>query len=135
LELLKKKKKKKVVEDTTATTATSDDAPWQGTNRDYSYTELLDRMFSLLREKNPNLSGPKKRYTLPPPLLNRISTKKVMWANFQQIYTAYVLLISPFLVRFIVFFCLFFLLIPLLFCFCSLQSSPTARTSHVLCYG
>jgi translation initiation factor 2 subunit 2 len=51
---------------------------------DYSYTELLERVFTLLREKNPNLAT-RKRHTMPPPQLVRVGTRKTMWANFQQI--------------------------------------------------
>jgi translation initiation factor 2 subunit 2 len=78
---LKKKKKKKptaaVEEDTSAT-------PWEGTDRDYAYQELLDRIFSLLRERNPNLAE-RKRHVMPPPALARIGTRKTMWSNFDQI--------------------------------------------------
>ena len=51
--------------------------------RDYNYTELLDRVFSLLHEKNPALST-RKRYTMPPPQLVRVGTRKTMWTNFAQ---------------------------------------------------
>ena len=51
--------------------------------RDYNYTELLERVFSLLHEKNPALST-RKRYTMPPPQLVRVGTRKTMWTNFAQ---------------------------------------------------
>lgn len=57
---------------------------WANSDRDYNYTELLERVFSLLREKNPNLAE-RKRHAMPPPLLHRIGTRKTMWANFAQI--------------------------------------------------
>jgi len=53
--------------------------------RDYNYTELLERVFSLLREKNPSWGGLRKKHTMPPPQLVRVGTRKTMWANFQQI--------------------------------------------------
>ncbi len=43
----------------------------------------MDRAFSLLREKNPNLAV-RKRHTMPPPQLVRVGTKKTMWANYAQ---------------------------------------------------
>jgi len=52
--------------------------------RDYNYTELLERVFSLLHEKNPALST-RKRYSMPPPQLVRVGTRKTMWTNFAQI--------------------------------------------------
>jgi len=52
--------------------------------RDYNYAELLERVFALLREKNPNLSV-RKRHVMPPPQLVRVGTRKTMWANFAQI--------------------------------------------------
>ena len=54
-----------------------------GPERDYNYTELLERVFSLLHEKNPALST-RKRYTMPPPQLVRVGTRKTMWTNFAQ---------------------------------------------------
>lgn len=53
-------------------------------DRDYNYTEMLERVFSLLREKNPNLAV-RKRHVMPPPQLVRVGTRKTMWANFAQI--------------------------------------------------
>jgi len=79
----KKKKKKKAATETAAPVADGH-VPWEGTERDYAYTELLDRIFSLLRERNPNLAE-RKRYVLPPPQLVRVGTRKTMWSNFQQI--------------------------------------------------
>lgn len=81
----KKKKKKAVTEDLgldeTKELGAPDSAAWQSSDRDYNYTELLERIYALLREKNPAL-GSKKRYTLPPPQMVRVGTKKTMWSNF-----------------------------------------------------
>lgn len=46
--------------------------------------QMLERVFSLLREKNPNLAV-RKRHVMPPPQLVRVGTRKTMWANFAQI--------------------------------------------------
>mmetsp|Transcript_24058 Transcript_24058/g.37858 ORF Transcript_24058/g.37858 Transcript_24058/m.37858 type:complete len:168 (-) Transcript_24058:164-667(-) len=51
---------------------------------EYPYTELLERCFKLLMDKNPNLNV-KKRHTIPPPALNRVGTRRTCWANFPQI--------------------------------------------------
>jgi len=88
----KKKKKKKLDDDesvslnaTTSAASSVDGAlPWEGSDRDYNYTELLERIFTLLREKNPSLSV-KKKYIMPPPQLVRVGTRKTMWANFAPI--------------------------------------------------
>jgi translation initiation factor 2 subunit 2 len=45
---------------------------------------MLERVFSLLRAKNPNLAV-RKRHVMPPPQLVRVGTRKTMWANFAQI--------------------------------------------------
>ena len=42
---------------------------WQGTDRDYTYQELLSRIFRTLRQQNPALSGEKKKYTMVPPVV------------------------------------------------------------------
>jgi len=60
--------------------------PWEGTDRDYSYTEMLERVSTLLREKNPNLTV-RRKYVMPPPQLARVGTRKTMWANFHPILT------------------------------------------------
>jgi translation initiation factor 2 subunit 2 len=69
-----------------ATETTNNEAPWAGSDRDYAYTELLDRIFKLLRENNPNLAV-RKRHVMPPPQIVRVGTRKTMWANFSQICT------------------------------------------------
>jgi len=84
--LMEKKKKKKKPTATAGAAApelkvAKGEIPWAGTDRDYNYTELLDRVFTLLREKNPALSV-RKRHSMPPPTILRVGTKRVMWANF-----------------------------------------------------
>ena len=54
-------------------------------NRDYNYIELLQRVYLLARDKNPNSVEEKKRNILPLPQLIRVGTKKMLWANFNQI--------------------------------------------------
>ncbi|CUV07994.1 translation initiation factor if-2 betam beta subunit ZnR [Cryptosporidium parvum Iowa II] len=50
----------------------------------YPYEELLERVRRLILEHNPDLWGA-KRYTLKPPQVVRVGSKKVAWINFQEI--------------------------------------------------
>lgn len=54
---------------------------WHGTDRDYTYQELLGRIFSTLRAQNPALSGEKRRYVIVPPVVQRDGSKKTVFAN------------------------------------------------------
>lgn len=44
---------------------------WEESDRDYTYEELLDRVYGILRERNPELTGEKKRTILKPPEVRR----------------------------------------------------------------
>lgn len=88
----KKPKSKKAADEPTTDTVDAESTDTVGVlpssiqnpERDYNYTELLERVFSLLHEKNPALST-RKRYSMPPPQLVRVGTRKTMWTNFAQI--------------------------------------------------
>jgi len=100
LALRKKKKKKSVNRDTTGATgegdiqkettagtvgddATSDATSVQG---EYTYDDLLSRVFNIIREKNPNvIEGEKIKLTLKPPQVARIGTKRTSFSNFGEI--------------------------------------------------
>ncbi|KAI8913609.1 domain found in IF2B/IF5-domain-containing protein [Gorgonomyces haynaldii] len=58
---------------------------WVGTNRDYSYGELLSRVFKILRQNNPELQGEKRKYTIQPPQVVREGTKKTAFVNIVDI--------------------------------------------------
>ena len=58
--------------------------PWLSSNRDYSYQELLHRVFRILRQNNPELAGEKKRYTIAPPQVFR-EGKKTIFVNLPDI--------------------------------------------------
>ncbi|TPX60115.1 hypothetical protein PhCBS80983_g01978 [Powellomyces hirtus] len=58
---------------------------WAGSARDYTYNELLHRVFNVLRQNNPDLVGDKKRYTIAPPQVMREGTKKSVFANVVDI--------------------------------------------------
>ncbi|XP_045614301.1 eukaryotic translation initiation factor 2 subunit 2 isoform X4 [Procambarus clarkii] len=59
---------------------------WIGSERDYTYDELLERAFNQLREKNPEMAtGEKKKFVMKPPQVVRIGSKKTAFANFAEI--------------------------------------------------
>jgi len=58
---------------------------WSGSSRDYTYAELLGRVFTILTEKNPELAGGKKRVLLKPPEVAREGTKKTVFVNFMDL--------------------------------------------------
>uniref|UniRef100_A0A0D9Z6W3 Eukaryotic translation initiation factor 2 subunit beta n=1 Tax=Oryza glumipatula TaxID=40148 RepID=A0A0D9Z6W3_9ORYZ len=105
---MKKKKKKHVEHDTSLTEAgDGEDAiddqigedeegegivlggatryPWEGTDRDYKYEELLGRVFNILRENNPDLAGDRRRTVMRPPQVLREGTKKTVFVNFMDL--------------------------------------------------
>jgi translation initiation factor 2 subunit 2 len=59
--------------------------PWEGSDRDYSYEELLDRVFGILKANNPELTGERRRTTLKPPQVAREGTKKTVFTNFMDL--------------------------------------------------
>lgn len=92
----KKKKKKKNIEELVAEdeqiksenqeNIEDPGSDWAGTDRDYTYDELLDRVFDIMREKNPTMvAGKKQKFVMRPPQVVRIGTKKTSFANFTEI--------------------------------------------------
>jgi translation initiation factor 2 subunit 2 len=91
---LKKKKKKKKVEKTegdadaeaegTVAVASSSSGVFELDPPTYSYTQLLNRVVDFIHQNNPELQD-KKRFTMKPPQLMRVGTKKTLWVNFQEI--------------------------------------------------
>ncbi|XP_032670494.1 eukaryotic translation initiation factor 2 subunit 2-like isoform X2 [Odontomachus brunneus] len=91
----KKKKTKKdfdelVAEDERKDTEEKDNVEeansWAASDRDYTYEELLIRVFTILREKNPDMvAGKKQKFIMRPPQVVRIGTKKTSFANFTEI--------------------------------------------------
>lgn len=63
-----------------------DTAAWAGSNRDYLYTELLERVFDIMRAKNPNMAqGEKRRFVMKPPSVIRVGSRKSGFINFVEI--------------------------------------------------
>ncbi|ORX90564.1 hypothetical protein K493DRAFT_58170 [Basidiobolus meristosporus CBS 931.73] len=58
---------------------------WLGTNRDYTYQELLGRIVNILRQNNPELISEKRRYTMVPPSIHRDGSKKTSFTNITDI--------------------------------------------------
>jgi len=55
-------------------------------NREYTYDELLKRVFDIMRAKNPNLiEGGKRKFVMKPPQVVRVGTKKTSFVNFTDI--------------------------------------------------
>ncbi|CDR93997.1 eukaryotic translation initiation factor 2, beta, putative [Babesia bigemina] len=52
----------------------------------YPYEELLARIQTLINAHNPDLAG-SKRYTIRPPQVVRVGSKKVAWINFKDLCT------------------------------------------------
>ncbi|XP_011312250.1 eukaryotic translation initiation factor 2 subunit 2 [Fopius arisanus] len=92
----KKKKKKKDLDELVAEEKerkenedkenVEDTSLWIGSDRDYTYDELLLRVFNIMREKNPDMvAGKKQKFVMRPPQVVRIGTKKTSFANFTEI--------------------------------------------------
>ncbi|XP_063065151.1 eukaryotic translation initiation factor 2 subunit 2-like isoform X2 [Engraulis encrasicolus] len=59
---------------------------WAGTERDYTYDELLNRVFNIMRERNPDMvAGEKRKFVMKPPQVVRVGTKKTSFVNFTDI--------------------------------------------------
>ena len=53
---------------------------------DYTYDQLLDMVFGIMREKNPEMaSGKKKTFVMKPPQVQRAGSKKTAFTNFAEI--------------------------------------------------
>ncbi|XP_043249386.1 eukaryotic translation initiation factor 2 subunit 2 [Colletes gigas] len=90
----KKKKKKKDLDELVAEEEhkeiedkeNEETSLWFGSDRDYTYDELLIRVFNIMKEKNPDMvAGKKQKFVMRPPQVVRIGTKKTSFANFTEI--------------------------------------------------
>jgi len=53
-------------------------------DEDYTYEELLKRAFDILKERNPEMvSDEKKKFSMRPPLVQRVGSKKTAFVNFE----------------------------------------------------
>lgn len=68
------------------TTTAAGATPWSNSDRDYTYEELLQHVFNIIKEKNPDIiAGEKRRLVMRPPQVLRVGTKKSSFANFIDI--------------------------------------------------
>lgn len=94
----KKKKKKKVELDDLVAESMAEEkgedrenvddnsVSWAGSDRDYTYDELLKRVFEIILDKNPDMAmGRKPKFVMRPPQVLRVGTKKTSFANFLDI--------------------------------------------------
>lgn len=68
-----------------ATGTEADGEPWRNSDRDYTYEELVNRVFSILRQNNPDLAGEKRKFTIVPPQVGREGSKKTSFANITDL--------------------------------------------------
>jgi len=71
--------------DESAASGIDPNMPWLGSDRDYTYDELLQHVFNIIKQKNPDIVGEKKRLVMRPPQVLRVGTKKTSFANFLEI--------------------------------------------------
>jgi len=59
---------------------------WISSDRDYTYDELLTRVFDIIREKNPEMvTGEKKKIVMRPPQVMRAGARRTSFINFAEI--------------------------------------------------
>jgi len=50
------------------------------------FLQLLNRVFNIMREKNPDMvAGEKRKFVMKPPQVVRVGTKKTSFVNFTDI--------------------------------------------------
>ncbi|KAJ2000426.1 translation initiation factor eIF-2 beta subunit [Coemansia thaxteri] len=59
--------------------------PWIGTDRDYTYGELLDHFFKIHRGSSHGGADGKKRFVVAPPQIVRDGSKRSIFANVEDI--------------------------------------------------
>jgi len=66
--------------------ASKDKQESEDDNREYTYEELLKRVFDIMRAKNPAMvEGGKRKFVMKPPQVVRVGTKKTSFVNFTDI--------------------------------------------------
>ena len=59
---------------------------WDDHDRDYTYDELLQRVYNIIKDKNPDsVMGEKKKFVMRPPQVVKVGTKKTAFVNFTEI--------------------------------------------------
>lgn len=90
----KKKKKAKALDDLdldddvvpqqeAASSSGAGGAASSDADREYTYLELLDRLFNIMRQKNPDMvAGERRQMVIKPPQVHRLGTRRTAFANF-----------------------------------------------------
>lgn len=61
-----------------------------------AFLQLLNRVFNIMREKNPDMvAGEKRKFVMKPPQVVRVGTKKTSFVNFTDICKLWVSYIIP----------------------------------------
>merc|ERR1712008_475918 len=89
----KKKRKKKIKgdmddldDDNKENEGESGETTAWGEDRDYTYDELLQRVYNVIKEKNPDSTmGEKKKFVMRPPQVVKVGAKKTAFVNFTEI--------------------------------------------------
>merc|ERR1712095_35784 len=89
----KKKKKKKragegmdINDDADENKENEASEAWMDSDRDYSYDELLQRVFGIMRDRNPDtVVGETKKFVMRPPQVVKVGAKKTAFVNFTEI--------------------------------------------------
>merc|ERR1712083_1214428 len=64
----------------------SNEATAWGQDRDYTYDELLQRVYNIIKDKNPDsVMGEKKKFVMRPPQVVKVGAKKTAFVNFAEI--------------------------------------------------
>lgn len=85
---MKKKKKKKKPEENEMEKdeEENEECSPDYADREYTYDELLTRVFDTMRAKNPDVvAGEKRKFIMKPPQVFKIGTKKTSFVNFGDI--------------------------------------------------
>merc|ERR1712156_877329 len=63
-----------------------DTTAWANQDRDYTYDELLQRVYNIIKDKNPDsVMGEKKKFVMRPPQVVKVGAKKTAFVNFAEI--------------------------------------------------
>merc|ERR1711976_562274 len=87
----KKKKKKRgkiddVDDENKENEGENETTAWANQDRDYTYDELLQRVYDIIKDKNPDsVMGEKKKFVMRPPQVVKVGTKKSAFVNFTEI--------------------------------------------------
>jgi translation initiation factor 2 subunit 2 len=69
-------------EKTETSSETTSSTSWTESDRDYTYTELLARIYETILADKGGVDGGKGKKSIEPPEVGKIGTKKIAWVNF-----------------------------------------------------